>query len=168
MKFSLDGGEFESLVDDLLKRPFVRRSIEGPLPYRVEYPYGLPGDGFRSLAKDANATCVAYHRGVDPRKIAPAVVNGNKYRYGPGDDQYEEIKASMKENGYLGGDGQHIILYVDDTQVKIGEGNHRMRIALDVGIEAVDLQVRYLKNVDEKYHFIPFDHNSGLFKVVSD
>lgn len=168
MKFGVDTGEFEDRLESLIKIPDVRRSIEGPLPYRVEYPYGLPGDGLRSHARDLNATCVAYHRGVDPRKIAPVVRNGNKYRYGPGDQQYEELKESMKANGFLGGDGQHIILYVDDFNVKIGEGNHRLRIALDVGLEAVDLQIRYLKNADEKFHFIPFDHTSGLFKVISD
>jgi hypothetical protein len=167
MKFG-DNWEFEELMESLLKMPDFRRSIEGPLPYQVDYPYGLPGDGFRSHARDYNATCVAYHRGVDPRKIAPAVVNGNEYRYGPGDQQYEEIKSSMEANGFLGGDAQQIILYVDDSNVKIGEGNHRLRIALDVGLEAVDLQIRYLKNADEKFHFIPFDHTSGLFKVISE
>lgn len=168
MKFGVDTGEFETLSDGRIRLPDFRRPIEGPLPYRVEYPYGLPGDSFRSLARDGNATCVAYHRGVDPRKIAPAVRNGNKFRYGPGDQQYEEIKKSMEANGFLGGDGQQIILYVDDFNVKIGEGNHRMRIALEVGLDAVDLQIRYLKNADEHFHFIPFDHESGLFKVISE
>lgn len=168
MKFGIGNDEFEGILKDGFKMPDFRRSIEGPLPYRVEYPYGLPGDGFRTLAQNYNATCVAYHRGVDPKKIAAAAKNGNEYRYGPGDAQYEEIKASMKENGFIGGDGQQIILYVDDTTVKIGEGNHRLRIAVDVGVEAVDLQVRYLKSADESFHFIPFDHTSGLFKVISD
>jgi hypothetical protein len=178
MKFNIDD-EFEALlnkvaVQDLARESLIgqpgklfvpRMSIAGPSPYRVEYPYGRPGDGFRSHAKDYNATCIAYHRKVDPVELKSVVEYGNAFRYGPGSDRYEEIKASMENDGFIGGDGQQIIVHVDQRRSWFGEGNHRMRIALDVGVDAVEVQIRYLQSVDEAYQIIPFDHESGRFRV---
>lgn len=177
MKFTIDD-DFEKMLatvstDD--RSPAIgkhgkffvpRPSIIGPDPYRVEYPYGRPGDGFRSLSQDLNATCVAYHRGVDPLELKSVVEYGNKFRYGPDSERYQEIKSSMEKDGFLGGPGQQIIVHVDHERTWFGEGNHRMKIAIEVGIEAVEVQIRYLHNADEKYHVIPFDHESGRFKVV--
>jgi hypothetical protein len=178
MKFTIDD-EFETMlnkiaVQDLARESqlgqpgklFVpRMSIAGAAPYRVEYPYGRPGDGFRSHAKDYNATCVAYHRKVNPAELKSVVEYGNAFRYGPGSERYEEIKASMQKDGFIGGDGQQIIVHVDRQRTWFGEGNHRMRIALEVGVEAVEVQIRYLQSVDEAYHVIPFDNESGRFRV---
>jgi hypothetical protein len=160
MKFDIEDG-----FKDARPRRFI---ASGPLPFKVEYPYGLPGDSFRGLAKEYNATCVAYHKKVDPRSIALVSEPGNKLRYGPEDQRYQEIKASMIANGFMGGPGQRIILHVDHEKVWVAEGNHRMKIALEVGIPEVDIEIRYLKNADEVYHVIPFDHTSGLFKVIHE
>jgi hypothetical protein len=178
MNFNI-GDEFETMlnqiaVQDLARESLLgqpgkmlkrRMSITGAAPYRVEYPYGRPGDGFRSHAKDYNATCVAYHRKVNPAELKSVVEYGNAFRYGPGSERYEEIKASMQKDGFIGGDGQQIIVHVDRQRTWFGEGNHRMRIALEVGVEAVEVQIRYLQSVDEAYHVIPFDNESGRFRV---
>jgi hypothetical protein len=142
--------------------------IEGPLPYKVEYPYGLPGDGFRSHARQYNATCVAYHRGVDPAALASVCKAGNAYRYIPGDERYEELKQSMIDNGFVGGPGQMLIVHVDENGPRMAEGNHRLRVAVEIGIEKVDVQVRYLMNSDERIMLIPFDPESGGFPVIHE
>lgn len=145
--------------------PVGRMVIEGPKPYRVEFPFGVPGDGFRRNAREGKATCVAYHRGVDPFLIAGAVERGNQYRYGPGDDRYEEIKLSMEKDGF---DGQDLIIYVDGQRTWMGEGNHRLMIANDAGLRAVNLQIRYLNRVDEEFLLLPFDWQDPEIRVVSD
>lgn len=155
-------------IADGLRDARLRRFITAPPPFRVEYPYGLPGDSFRDLAKDYNATCVAYHKGVDPRALSEIAEAGNAYRYGPGDQRYEEIKLSMIENGFIGGDAQRIIVHVDGTRAWIAEGNHRMRIALEVGVAEVEVEIRYLKNADETYHLIPIGDDAGLTRFISE
>ncbi len=144
-------------------RPF----IQGPLPFRVEYPFGYPGDSFRSLASPYNATCVAYHKNVDPRQLAAIVERGNNFRYGPGDERYETLKKSMEVSGFKGGDGQRIIVHVDADRSWIAEGNHRMKVALEVGVQEIEVEIRYLGSADEKYQLIPFDYKSKKFNVVT-
>jgi hypothetical protein len=144
--------------------PAGRIEVEGPKPFRVEYPYGRPGDGFRSFAPENKATCVAYHRGVDPKALE-GIRNGNEYRYGPGDARYEEILADMRQNGFRGGDGARLIIHVKPDDTYFAEGNHRMRIALEAGAPTVEIEVRYYGSVDEEYHLIAFDDRDGTFRV---
>ena len=139
-----------------IEMPAGRIAFDGPKPFRVEYPYGRPGDGFRGLAPEYKATCVAYHRGVDPRELAD-VRRGNGYRYGPGDELYERYKADMAANGYRGGDGQRIHIHVRPDDCYVAEGNHRLRIALEVGVTEVEIEVRYYCGIDAEHHLIPFD-----------
>jgi len=141
--------------------------ISGPKPFRVEYPYGLPGDSFRKLAPEGKATCVAYHRGVDPRQLAE-IPNGNELRYGPGDLLYETLKESMLEKGFVGGNGQRLIIHVDDERVWIAEGNHRLAIALEVGVQEVEIEIRYLGRADEDFLLIPFDCEDPEIRVIAD
>lgn len=141
--------------------------IDGPKPFRVEYPYGLPDDGFRSLAKDYNSTCISYHKGVDPRLLTD-IENGNGYRYGPGDPQYDAIKQSMLKDGFLGGNGQRLIIYVEKDRTYIAEGNHRLRIALEVGVPEVEIQIHYKGNSDKDFLLIPFDADDPEIRVIHD
>ncbi len=173
MKFGIDD-DFENLLNNLtgglgqtadIGKMRQRFSIAGPQPYRVEYPYGRPGDGLRRSAQSYNATCISYHRNVNPEALKSVVEFGNKFRYGPESEQYQAIRTSMKKDGFLGGPGQQIIVHVDGDRAWFAEGNHRMKIALEVGIDAVEVQIRYLQNADEAYLIIPFDHQSGRFRV---
>lgn len=147
--------------------PVGRIPIDGPKPFRVEYPYGLPDDCFRRLAKDYNSTCISYHKGVDPNLLSE-IENGNQYRYGPGDPQYEEIKQSMIQNGFIGGSGQRLIVFVEKDRMYLAEGNHRLKIALDVGVPTVEIQIHYKGNADQEFLLIPFDIDDPHINVISD
>ena len=147
--------------------PIGKLVIDGPKPFRVEYPFGMPGDSFRNFAREGKATCVAYHRGVDSRALA-AVERGNKLRYGPGDDRFEALKAGMLEHGYLGGDGQRIIVHVDHERAWIAEGNHRLEAALKTGISDVEVEIRYLNRADEDHLLIAFDPHDPSIRVYAD
>lgn len=147
--------------------PAGRMPIEAPKPFRVEYPYGKPGDDFRTLAREGKTTCVAYHKGVDPVQLS-GIEQGNLYRYGPGDERYETLKASMQQDGFIGGDAQRIIIHVDENRSWVAEGNHRLRVALEVEVPAVEIEVRYLNRCDEDFLLIPFDFNDPEIRVISD
>lgn len=142
-------------------------AIVGPKPRRVEYPYGLPGDGFRRHAKSLNATCVAYHMGVDPHSLAH-LRNGNDYRYGTDDPRHLEMVEDMRNVGYRGGPGQRLIIHVTHDDAWFAEGNHRMRAALEAGLTSVEIEIRYLCNADEKRLLIPFDVEDTDIRVISD
>lgn len=141
--------------------------IQGPEPFRVEFPFGLPGDGFRKLCRKGKATCVAYHKGVDPSLLSE-IGRGNEYRYGPGDEEYEALKSSMLAHGFIGGNGGRILIFVNDDRAWIAEGNHRLRVANEIGIPEVEVEIRYLNNADETFHLIPFDPSSPAIKVISE
>ena len=147
--------------------PAGRMPLDAPKPFRVEYPFGRPGDAFRRLAPDYKATCVAYHRGVDPRLLA-ALEPGNGYRYGPGDERYDSILADMRANGYRGGDGGRIHVHVRPDRTYVAEGNHRVRLACAAELDAVEVEVRYYGSVDEEFLLIPFDHRDPAIRVYAD
>ena len=147
--------------------PAGRYEIEAPKPFRVEYPFGLPGDGFRRFADPYKSMCVAYHRGVDPAALAE-LPRGNELRYGPGDPLWERYLADMRENGYRGGDGGRIHVHVRPERTYVAEGNHRIAIALAAGVTEVEIEVRYYDDADVDGHLIPFDPKDPGIRVISD
>ena len=131
-----------------------------PKPYRLEYPYGLPGDPLRGMAHPEKATCVAYYRGIDP-ELLRGIQRGNKLRYDVG-----ELVQSMTDNGYQGGDGRRILLYVDANGTpRIGEGNHRLTAALEAHVP-VEIEVRYEGNSDLEHLIWPFDPRDPTIRVI--
>lgn len=130
-----------------------------PQPFRVEYPFGRPGDSFRRLAGPHKATCVAYYRNVDPHLLA-GIRAGNQLRYNPA-----ELTADMQQRGYKGGAGGEIIVYVDPDDAKIGEGNHRLAAALRANVP-VDVQVRYRNGADENNLLWPI--NLDRARIIDD
>lgn len=151
----------------MIPLPTGRMPVAGPPPFRISYPFGRPGDGLRRLARPGKATCVALHRGVPPEGLA-ALRPGNGYRYGPGDPRHDAMVADMRENGYRGGDGGRIIVHVGDEEAWVAEGNHRLRAAIEAGLEAVEVEVRYLAGADVDYQLIPFDPDDPAIRVVED
>lgn len=141
-------------------------AVEGPPPFRVEYPYGRPGDSFRRLNSGGKATCVAYHRGVDPRSLVGVVEHGNALRYGPGDERWDVKAEAMRRRGFVGGDGERIVVHVTPERTFMAEGNHRFEIALAVGAPDVEIEVRYYGDVDETRHLIPFDPSDPGLRVI--
>jgi hypothetical protein len=137
----------------------VEAETATPQPFRVEYPYGRPGDSFRLWAKPGKATCVAYYRRVDPQLLAH-IRAGNELRYDPA-----ELVSGMRQHGYQGGPGGEIIVYVDDSGARIGEGNHRLAAALQANVP-VDVQVRYLNRADEDHLLWPIDPKRA--RVIDD
>lgn len=144
-----------------------RFSINAPKPFRVEYPFGMPGDGFRKFAKEGKATCVAYHRGVDPASLS-TLPAGNALRYGPGSEEFEALVGSMRRDGFVGGNGQRIIVHVSKDHAWVAEGNHRLAAAIAAGVDLVEVEVRYLANADEERLLIPFDPSDPAIRVVAD
>jgi len=62
----------------------------------------------------------------------------------PGTERYEELKADIEENGIK----ETLIIYFGKNGgVKIGEGNHRHEIALDLGIPEVPVRFVFWQNV---------------------
>jgi hypothetical protein len=149
-----------------LNEPTGRLPISGPAPSRVEYPYGRPGDSFRNHAVRGKATCVAYHVGVDPNELG-CVRKGNDYRYGTDDPRHAEMVADMRANGFRGGNGQRLHVWVTKDDIYMAEGNHRLRAAIEAGV-LVDVEIRYYARVDEEFLLIPFDLENAKFRVVSD
>lgn len=135
---------------------------EYPKPHRVSYPYGRPGDGFRRHAETGKATCVVEYRNIDPRLLKD-VPRGNSLRY-----ELDDLVADMKENGYRGGPGQNILVYVSNAGAKIGEGNHRLAAAILAGVPGVDVQVRYLNGADETNLIWPIDLENPSLQVIED
>lgn len=72
----------------------------------------------------------------------------------------------MEADGFVGGDGQRIIIHVDKNRSWIA--NHRMRIALEVGVPEVEIEIRYLDRTDETFHLIPFDYRDSSILIISD
>lgn len=139
----------------------VNESAALPKPFRVEYPFGLPGDGFRIFAEGTmKATCVAYYRGVDP-ELLRHFTRGNELRH-----DIDELVQSMRQHGFKGGDGQRIMVYVYNDPV-IAEGNHRLAAALIVGCP-VEVEFRYIGNADMKRLAWPFDPNDPSIPVIAD
>lgn len=137
---------------------------ESPVPYRVEYPFGLPGDGFRRNAHPQKATCIAYYHEVDPR-LLEAITPGNSLRY-----DIADLAADMHANGWQKSHGAGAILvYVsDDGHAKIGEGNHRLAAALAARVSGVDVTIRYLGRSDERDLIWPFDPSDPKIRIISD
>lgn len=143
-------------------RQFLDAVATPPKPYRLEYPYGEPGDHFRALVQSGKATCVAYYRDV-PAECLRSIPRGNGLRYDVAD-----LSQDMKAHGYKGGPGQQIIVYVEaDGTPRIGEGNHRTEAALAARVP-VDVQVRYLTNSDIEHQLWPFDPTDPDIRVISD
>lgn len=137
-----------------------------PLPYRVAYPFGLPGDGFRRHAHPMKATAVVKYRGIPVAELA-RLPRGNELRY-----PVDALVADMRAHGWKyppGTGGQDIIVYVDaEGRPKIGEGNHRLDAAIQAGLAAVPVEVRYLGRSDEKFLLWPFDPADPRIRVISD
>ena len=147
--------------------PTGRMPIEAPAPFKVEYPYGRPGDSFRAYAHSEKATCVAYHRDVPLAALAD-IRAGNEFRAGPGVSWFDEIVESMKADGFRGGSGQRLIIHVSRDDIWLAEGNHRRLAGTIAGLEHVELEIRYLGNADEDFLLIPFDADDPVIKVVAD
>jgi len=62
----------------------------------------------------------------------------------PDDGFYDELKADIKENGFK---EELIIFFGRNGKVKIGEGNHRHQIALDLGIEKIPVRFVFWRYV---------------------
>jgi len=153
-----------SVADEIRKHVQILESVIVPKPYRIEYPYGLPGDSFRHLANNEyKATAVVKYRSVDPKLLRSRTRPGNRLRYDPG-----QLAIDMRLNGYT--EGTPLIVYVSvDGDARIGEGNHRLVAAISAGIE-VPVEIRYLWRSDENESFkvFPYDHKDPSIKVISD
>jgi len=90
------------------------------------------------------------------------------YRYGEDDARYIEMVDDMRKHGFKGGNGQRIIVHVNDHDAWIAEGNHRIRAALAADLTSIDLEIRYLGNADENHLLIPFDPADGNIQVISE
>jgi hypothetical protein len=136
-----------------------------PKPYLIEYPYGTPTDSFRNFAKDYNSTAVCYYRGVDPQSLVGKVRAGNALRY-----EVDDLVTDMRANGFKGGDGQRIHIWVDtDGDAYFAEGNHRFTAALQAGVQ-IELEIRYKGNADLNPGFLvfPYDPADPAIRVISD
>ena len=72
---------------------------------------------------------------------------GDKLRNLPGSERYEELKADIAENGMK---EPLIIFFGENGGVKIGEGNHRHEIAMELGIPKVPVRFIFWRNVYRK------------------
>ena len=150
-------------MNNIRKWMTLCEDINNPVPYRIEYPYGRPGDDFRDHAPDYKATAVMYYKNV-PTGLVAALPRGNDLRY-----DIKDLIDSMKENGWVGGRAQDIIVFVEtDGKIEIGEGNHRTAAAVEAGIPAVSVQVQYLGRSDENHIIWPFDINNPKIRVIED
>lgn len=146
-------------------RDFMNAALPPPKPFRLEYPYGPPGDAFRGMAKPEKATCVAYYRGVDP-ELLRRIPQGNALRKST--EEMAELVQNMRDHGFKGGDGQRILIYVEqDGRPRIGEGNHRAVAAIEAKVP-VEVEIRYLGNSDLEHQVWPFDHLDPEIRVISD
>ena len=61
------------------------------------------------------------------------------------DGSYDELKADIEKNGI----GEELIIFFGrNGKVKIGEGNHRHQIALELGIEKIPVRFEFWRNVE--------------------
>ena len=68
-------------------------------------------------------------------------------RLDPDDNRYEELKADIKQNGIE----DSIIIFIGlNGKAKIGEGNHRHQIALELGLEKVPVRFIFQRNVSSR------------------
>jgi len=72
----------------------------------------------------------------------------DRLRNPPGSERYEKLKADIAENGMK----EPLIVYFGENGVvKIGEGNHRHEIAMDLGIPKVPVRFVFWRNVSLKW-----------------
>ena len=61
------------------------------------------------------------------------------------DGSYDELKADIEKNGI----GEELIIFFGlNGKVKIGEGNHRHQIALELGIEKIPVRFEFWRSVE--------------------
>lgn len=100
--------------------------------------------------------------------------------------KWDAIMEDMKENGWRAGDLGHVY-FGRDGRVKMGEGNHRLAIAKQLGIEMAPVDFHFNQDVDRtseksraptvlnskafkkallKYPYHPLDPKHGFDKLV--
>jgi hypothetical protein len=64
----------------------------------------------------------------------------------PETQRYQDLKKDIEENGYQ---DPIIVMFGENGVVKIGEGNHRHEIALELGIEKIPVRFIFWQNVSK-------------------
>ena len=83
-------------------------------------------------------------RTVRPIQAVP-IGNGTQRAITRDDGSYEELKADIEKNGI----GEELIIFFGrNGKVKIGEGNHRHQIALELGIEKIPVRFEFWRSVE--------------------
>lgn len=89
-----------------------------------------------------------------------ALVDG-EYVDMPGPEKWDAIKADMQENGWRK-DQQPVILEIGKNgRVKVGEGNHRLAIAREIGMRKVPVRFWFKQRVDGGEQVVDLPSDGG-------
>ena len=65
----------------------------------------------------------------------------------PGPEKWDHIKMDMKQNGWRKKEQPAIVFIGKDGNAKVGEGNHRLAIAKELGIRKIPVRYMFRKEV---------------------
>lgn len=102
----------------------------------------------------------------DKARSGHALVDG-EYVYLPGPEKWDAIKADMNENGWREKEQPVNILVGREGNAKVGEGNHRLAIAREIGLRDVPVRFQFQQKVRNGHQIIDMD-KVKLDKQVDD
>lgn len=126
---------------------------DGAVPDRC-YPEG--GEYDRDLKYTSHKGWMRYTQTVDGRRIDNGLAPKDKVL------RWDKLVEYMKRCGWTPYDPAHM-LFGANGEMKLGEGNHRVAVAKEIGLKVVPVRFHFDRQVRWSKHS---HKNSGLYGVV--
>jgi hypothetical protein len=144
--FRYKGGEGSGHYGHAGRQGKVGGSIPSNPEYHQDNPATRPGAGQNELdwVKNNPNSMTAYYKKLylDPRRLE--YIPGKKREHlHINQARVDELAKSMREHGYLSEQYAPLICVEADGIAMVWEGNHRIRAAIEAGLDRIPVDIRY-------------------------